>query len=162
MPQRSAGVLLHRRKSGALELFLVHPGGPFWAKKDEGAWSIPKGLIEGEEDPEVAARREFEEETGFAITAPLTELGAFRQPSGKIVIAFAAKGDCDVAAIRSNQFEMEWPPKSGRKANFPEVDRAAWFAPDVALAKILKGQRPIVEVLTQRLGKRAARGRAPL
>jgi predicted NUDIX family NTP pyrophosphohydrolase len=161
MPQRSAGIVLYRRPRGRLELLLVHPGGPFWAKKDDGAWSIPKGLIEDGEDPEVAARREFEEETGIAMTAPLTELGAFRQASGKIVVAFAAEGDCDPAAIRSNEFEMEWPPKSGRMAKFPEVDRAGWFAPAAALAKILKGQRPIVEVLTQHLGKRGAKGRAP-
>src|SRR5260221_11177139 len=108
MPQRSAGILLYRQPAGRLALFLVHPGGPFWAKKEDGAWSIPKGLIEGDENPELAARREFEEETGIAIAAPLTELGSFRQPSGKIVVAFAAEGDCDPSAIRSNDFEMEW------------------------------------------------------
>jgi predicted NUDIX family NTP pyrophosphohydrolase len=161
MPQRSAGILLYRGERKTLELFLVHPGGPFWAKKDDGAWSMPKGLIEDGEDPEVAARREFEEETGIALTGPLTELGSFRQPSGKIVVAFAAEGDCDPTAIRSNEFEIEWPPRSGRMAKFPEVDRAGWFESAAALAKILKGQRPIVEVLTQRLGKRDAKGRAP-
>ncbi len=159
MPQRSAGILLYHVASGGLEVFLVHPGGPFWAKKDEGAWSIAKGLLDEGEDAEAAARREFEEETGVAIAQPLTELGSFRQPSGKIIIAFAAQGDCDPATIRSNDFEMEWPPKSGRMAKFPEVDRAGWFAPEVALAKIVKGQRPIVEVLTQGLGKRGAKGR---
>jgi predicted NUDIX family NTP pyrophosphohydrolase len=151
--------LLYRQTERGLEVLLVHPGGPFWVKKDEGAWSIPKGFVEDGEALDVAARREFEEETGVAITAPLSELGAFRQPSGKTVIAFAAEGDCDAAAIRSNEFEMEWPPKSGRMARFPEVDRAGWFAPDAALVKILKGQRPIVEVLTQRLGTKAAKGR---
>jgi predicted NUDIX family NTP pyrophosphohydrolase len=158
MVQRSAGILLHRGKGRALEVFLVHPGGPFWAKKDEGAWSIPKGLVEEGEDLQVAARREFEEETGVAVTAPLIELGAFRQPSGKIVIAFGAKGDCDAAAIRSNDFEMEWPPKSGKMGRFPEVDRAGWFAPEVAVTKILKGQVPIVQVLTQRLGTKGKTG----
>jgi predicted NUDIX family NTP pyrophosphohydrolase len=160
MAERSAGILLYRRKKAALELFLVHPGGPFWTKKDDGAWSIPKGLVESGEELEAAARREFEEETGVRVTAPLVELGSFRQPSGKTVIAFAAEGDCDAAAIRSNDFEMEWPPKSGRMGRFPEVDRAGWFSPAVALVKILKGQRPIVEVLTQRLGTTAAKGRS--
>jgi predicted NUDIX family NTP pyrophosphohydrolase len=160
MSQRSAGVLLYRRGARAVELFLVHPGGPFWAKKDEGAWTIPKGLIEEGEDSQAAARREFEEETGSGVTVPLIELGAFRQPSGKTIIAFAAEGDCDAAAIHSNEFEMEWPPKSGRMARFPEVDRAGWFSPEAALVKILKGQRPIVEVLTQRLGTNAAKGRS--
>ena len=160
MSQRSAGIPLYRVASGGLEVFLVHPGGPFWAKKDEGAWSIAKGLLDEGEDAQAAARREFEEETGVAITRPLTELGSFRQPSGKIISAFAVQGDCDAAAIRSNNFEMEWPPKSGRMAKFPEVDRAGWFAPEAALAKIVKGQRPIVEVLTQALGKRGAKGSA--
>ena len=159
MAQRSAGILLYRRKGRSLELFLVHPGGPFWAKKDDGAWTIPKGLIEEGEEPQAAARREFEEETGVAVTVPLAELGAFRQPSGKIVIAYAAEGDCDATAIRSNEFEMEWPPKSGRMAKFPEVDRADWFSPEAALGKILKGQRAIVEVLTQHLGRKAQKGR---
>lgn len=158
MAQRSAGILLYRRRSSALELFLIHPGGPFWAKKDDGAWSIPKGLIEEDEDIEVAARREFAEETGTRITAALMELGAFRQPSGKTVVAFGAEGDLDASAIQSNEFEMEWPPKSGRLGRFPEADRAAWFSPEVAIVKILKGQRPIVEVLTQRLGRKTAKG----
>lgn len=160
MSLRSAGILLYRRPTQALEVFLVHPGGPFWAKKDDGAWSIAKGLVDEGEALEAAARREFEEETGVRIDAPLIELGAFRQPSGKIVVAFAAEGDCDADAIRSNEFEMEWPPKSGRMGRFPEVDRAGWFSPEVALVKILKGQRPIVQVLTQRLGTKAAKGRS--
>ncbi|MBI1209875.1 MAG: NUDIX domain-containing protein [Alphaproteobacteria bacterium] len=160
MSERSAGILLYRGAPTALEVFLVHPGGPFWANKDEGAWSIPKGLVEDDENLEAAARREFEEETGVKISARLSELGSFRQPSRKIVIAFAAEGDLDAAAIRSNEFVMEWPPKSGRLRRFPEVDRAGWFTPDVAMAKILKGQRPIVEVLTQRLGTKAAKGRS--
>jgi len=160
MSQRSAGILLYRGAPKALEVFLVHPGGPFWAKKDDGAWSIPKGLVEEGEDLQAAARRELEEETGVRVTTPLVELGAFRQPSGKIVIAFAAEGDCDAAAIRSNEFEMEWPPISGRMGRFPEVDRAGWFTPEVALIKILKGQQPIVQVLTQRLGTKGQKGRS--
>jgi len=158
MSQRSAGILLYRRATAVLEVLLVHPGGPFWAKKDDGAWSIPKGLVEEGEALEAAARREFAEETGVRITVPLTELGAFRQPSGKTIIAFAAEGDCDPAAIHSNAFEMEWPPKSGRMSRFPEVDRAGWFSPERALEKILKGQQPIVQVLTQRLGTKAQKG----
>jgi predicted NUDIX family NTP pyrophosphohydrolase len=150
MAQRSAGILLYRRNGGGLELLLVHPGGPFWTKKDEGAWTIPKGMIEEGEDAEVAARREFEEETGVAVTAPLVELGAFRQPSSKIVIAFAGEGDCDADTIHSNEFEMEWPPKSGRVSRFPEVDRAGWFSPADAKRKILKGQLPIIEALLHR------------
>lgn len=160
MPQRSAGILLYRGLGQTLEVFLVHPGGPFWAKKDDGAWSIPKGVIEEGEDAERAARREFKEETAIAVSAPLTELGSYRQPSGKIIVAYAAKGDCDAGAISSNLFEMEWPPKSGRMAKFPEVDRAGWFTPTVALEKIIAGQRPIVEVLIHRLGTKAAKGRA--
>ena len=160
MPQRSAGILMYRVGSVGLEVFLVHPGGPLWAKKDGGAWSIAKGLIDEGEDAEAAARREFEEETGVAITQPVVELGSFRQPSGKIIIAFGAQGDSDPAVIRSSDVELEWPPKSGRMAKFPEVDRAGWFAPEAALAKIVKGQRPIVEVLTQALGKRGAKGSA--
>jgi predicted NUDIX family NTP pyrophosphohydrolase len=161
MAERSAGILLYRGRGKSLEFFLVHPGGPFWAKKDDGSWSIPKGLMEEGEDAEAAARREFEEETGVKLTEALVELGAFRQPSGKIVVAFAAEGNCDAAVIRSNMFEMEWPPRSGRTAAFPEIDRAGWFKPEIALAKILKGQRPIVQVLTQRLGKTATKGRRP-
>jgi predicted NUDIX family NTP pyrophosphohydrolase len=160
MPQRSAGILLYRGAPRALEVFLVHPGGPFWAKKDDGAWSIPKGLVEDGEDLQATARREFEEETGVRVTAPLTKLGAFRQPSGKTVIAFAAEGDCDAAVVRSNEFEMEWPPKSGKMGRFPEIDRAGWFSPEAALTKILKGQQPIVQVLTQRLGTKAKKGRS--
>jgi len=148
----SAGILLYRHRPGGPEVFLVHPGGPFWAKKDDGAWSIPKGVCDAGEDPEVAARREFREETGTVIGAPLVPLGAFRQPGGKIVIAFAAEGDIDPASLKSNAFTMEWPPRSGRIADFPEVDRAGWFDADVAARKILKGQRPILDALHARLG----------
>lgn len=151
MPVKSAGVMLFRRNADRIEVLLVHPGGPFWAKKDEGAWSIPKGLYAPEEIPEAAALREFEEETGVAIAAPLLTLGDFRQPGGKIVTAFAAEGDFDPASLRSNIFTMEWPPKSGRMADFPEVDRAAWFDPAAAARKILKGQRPILDALIAHL-----------
>jgi predicted NUDIX family NTP pyrophosphohydrolase len=151
MPIKSAGVILFRRRAEIPEVLLVHPGGPFWARKDEGAWSIPKGVYEPDEPAEVAARREFEEETGIAIDAPLTPLGEYRQPGGKIISAFAAEGDVDPASIRSNTFTMEWPPRSGRKAEFPEIDRAAWFDPATAARKILKGQRPILDTLFARL-----------
>ena len=152
MPQKSAGVLLFRRKGKRVELFLVHPGGPFWAKKDDGAWSIPKGLVDENEDEEAAARREFAEETGVELKGPMISLGAFKQSSSKIVQAWAVEGDCDAAAIRSNEFEMEWPPKSGRKAKFPEVDRAGWFDPEAAMVKITKGQQPIIAALRKHLG----------
>jgi predicted NUDIX family NTP pyrophosphohydrolase len=158
MAKTSAGVLAYRRQGRSFELFLVHPGGPFWAKKDDGAWTIPKGEYEANEDAEAAARREFEEETGVALTGGMKALGAFRQPSGKIVHAWAIERDIDTAAVRSNDFEMEWPPKSGKRARFPEVDRAGWFAPAEALVKIIKGQRPIVAALCKELGVGTAAG----
>jgi predicted NUDIX family NTP pyrophosphohydrolase len=151
MPARSAGVLLYRRGAAGLEVFLVHPGGPFWAKKDDAAWSIPKGLYEADEQPEAAARREFAEETGLALTIDLVPLGDFRQPGGKVVSAFAGESDLDPATVRSNTFTLEWPPRSGRTAEFPEVDRAGWFDPETAARKILKGQRPILDALRERL-----------
>jgi predicted NUDIX family NTP pyrophosphohydrolase len=151
MPRTSAGVLLYRRRAGTLEVLLVHPGGPFWQRKDDGAWSIPKGEFDATEPAEAAARREFEEETGMALTLPLVALPPVRQPGGKVVHAFAAEGDVDAAAIRSNTFEMEWPPRSGRRRAFPEVDRGAWFDVATALRKINAGQRAIVEALWQRL-----------
>jgi predicted NUDIX family NTP pyrophosphohydrolase len=151
VPKTSAGILLFRRRQDGVEVLLVHPGGPFWAKKDEGAWSIPKGETETNEDSAVAAKREFLEETGAMIEGALLELGTFRQPSGKIVAAFASEGDFDPATLQSNVFAMEWPPRSGKTTEFPEVDRAAWFNLDAALAKILKGQRPILAALRDRL-----------
>jgi predicted NUDIX family NTP pyrophosphohydrolase len=157
MPQRSAGLLLFREKAAGLEVLLVHPGGPFWAKKDAGAWSIPKGLIEEGEDPLAAARREFEEEVG--IPSPDGEaigLTPQRQPSGKIVSAWALRGDFDPAALKSGSFAMPWPPKSGKQQSFPEIDRAEWFTLDAAREKLLAGQRPFLEELERLLG--AGRG----
>ena len=138
--KRSAGILLFRNSSDGLQVLLVHPGGPFWAKKDAGSWSIPKGeYIEGE-DPLAAARREFAEETGIAVDGEFVPLGEVKQPGGKLVAAWALEGDLDVAAIRSNTFQLEWPPKSGRVREFPEVDAAAWLSIDAARGKLLKGQ----------------------
>jgi predicted NUDIX family NTP pyrophosphohydrolase len=145
--KQSAGILLYRRGARGPEVFLVHPGGPFWAKKDAGAWSIPKGEFAEDEDPLAAARREFSEETGLAIDGPFHALAPIKQKGGKIVHGFAVEGDCDAAAIRSNEFQMEWPPKSGRMQNFPEVDRAGWFGLDAAREKILASQAPLLDAL---------------
>ena len=146
MVQRSAGLLMFRRRD-TTEVLLVHPGGPFWAKKDDGAWSIPKGLFEEGEDALAAAKREFEEETGHVPRGAPIELGIFRQPSGKRIHAFALQSEFDLGTFRSNSFSMEWPPRSGRTAEFPEADRAGWFGRLDALKKITKGQRPIIEAL---------------
>lgn len=154
MAKQSAGILLYRRDGPDLQVFLVHPGGPFWKKKDDGAWTIPKGAVEAEEKPLAAAIREFGEETGFTVAGPFAELGAFRQPGGKTVLAWAAEGDADPACVRSNLFEMEWPPRSGRRASFPEIDRAGWFDPATARRKILKGQVPILDALAAHLTDR--------
>jgi predicted NUDIX family NTP pyrophosphohydrolase len=144
----SAGLLLHRGTGEALEVLLVHPGGPFWARKDEGAWSIPKGeYLEGE-DPLAAARREFDEELGTPPPeGPLVDLGEVRQAGGKRVVAWALGGDLDVDEITSNTFEMVWPPRSGRLQSFPEIDRAGWFSVDDARVKLLSGQRPFLDRL---------------
>jgi predicted NUDIX family NTP pyrophosphohydrolase len=149
MVQHSAGLLMFRRRE-TIEVLLVHPGGPFWAKKDDGAWSIPKGLFEDGEDALAAAMREFEEETGHAPAGAPIELGIFRQPSDKRIHAFALESEFDLGTFRSNSFSMEWPPRSGRTAEFPEADRAGWFGRTDALVKITKGQRPIVEALFKR------------
>ena len=151
MPKRSAGILLYRRAAAGLEVFLVHPGGPFWAKKDEGAWGIPKGECRPGEDALAAARREFAEETGLRLEGEFVALGSFRQSSAKTVEVWAVEGDADPTRLESNAFTMEWPPKSGRMQDFPEVDRGAWFAPQEAARKILKGQVPILEALCSRL-----------
>jgi predicted NUDIX family NTP pyrophosphohydrolase len=154
MAKRSAGILMYRGEGAALELLLVHPGGPFWAKKDAGAWSIPKGeYIEGE-DPLSVAKREFEEELGSPPPeGEFLPLGELVQPSRKVVTAFAIQGDFDPASLKSNLFELEWPPKSGRMQSFPEVDRAAWFAPGEARVKIQKGQAPFIDRVLERLGR---------
>jgi predicted NUDIX family NTP pyrophosphohydrolase len=150
--KQSAGLLVYRRKAGALEIFLVHPGGPFWAKKDAGAWSIPKGEFAEDEEKLIAARREFREETGLALDGAFLELAPVKQTGGKLVFAWAIEQDLDASAIRSNTFAMEWPPKSGQTKEFPEIDWAAWFAWPLALDKILKGQRPLILQLLARLG----------
>jgi predicted NUDIX family NTP pyrophosphohydrolase len=150
MPQRSAGILLFRRTKGQAEVLLIHPGGPFWAKKDDGAWSMPKGLYEAGEDVLDAARREFLEETGNVPSGILIPLGEFRLGS-KILIAFALEGDFDLGNFRSNSFTMEWPPKSGRTQEFPEADRAGWFTLAEARRKILKGQLSVLDALSRHL-----------
>jgi len=150
--RQSAGILVYRHRAGALEIFLVHPGGPFWAKKDAGAWSIPKGEFGEDEEKLAAARREFHEETGFALDGVFVELTPVKQSGGKQVFAWAIEHDLDAAAVRSNSFSMEWPPRSGRMQEFPEIDRAAWFDLPLALIKILKGQQPLVLQLLARLG----------
>ncbi len=153
MPKRlSAGLLMFREGVSGLEVLLVHPGGPFWVKKDDGAWSIPKGELEEGEDPLEAARREFREETGMeAPTSKLIPLEPLRQPSGKMVQAWAVRGDFDPEALRSNTFSIEWPPKSGKQQDFPEVDRAAWMPIPLAKRKILKGQLPFLFQLEEKL-----------
>ncbi len=151
MPKTSAGVLLFRKRPRGVEVLLVHPGGPFWARKDEGAWSIPKGEAEPEEDLLATARREFFEETGAAVEGAFLDLGSHRQPGGKIVAAWAVEGDFDPASLTSGTFAMEWPPRSGKTAHFPEVDKAGWFDLETAATKILQGQRPILSALAGRL-----------
>lgn len=153
MPRQSAGLLMFRQRAGGLEVFLVHPGGPFWAKKDQGAWSIPKGEYQPDEDPLVAARREFAEETGIVPEGDFVALTPLRQRSGKIVRAFAFEGDCDAQAIRSNTFVIEWPPRSGRQQEFPEVDRAGWFTVEEARERLLSGQVGIIEELERLLAR---------
>jgi predicted NUDIX family NTP pyrophosphohydrolase len=152
MPQLSAGILMYRLTAAGPQVLLVHPGGPFWAKKDDGAWSIPKGLYEADEDPLVAAKREFEEETGCVPEGKLVPLGDFK-PGSKLLTVYALAGDFDLAAFRSNSFSMEWPPKSGRMTDFPEADRAGWFGMDEARRKILKGQLPILAALLKHIGE---------
>ena len=137
---------------------LVHPGGPFWAKKDAGAWSIPKGLINEGEDSLAAARREFQEETGMATAGECLDLGRYKQPGGKTIAAFAHEGDFDPASLRSNAFSIEWPPHSARTAEFPEVDKAAWYSIEEAMEKATRGQRPIIAALADMLGVSAPEG----
>jgi len=155
----SAGVLLYRAREGTVHVLLVHPGGPFWARKDEGAWSIPKGEFDATEPASAAARREFAEETGVTLKGELVALAPVRQPSGKVIHPFAVAGDLDPASIASNTFELEWPPRSRRMQSFPEIDRAAWFTLEEARRKIIKGQRPILDDFVARL--KAGREREP-
>src|SRR5262245_21676007 len=148
MPKKSAGLLVFRSvASGALEVFLVHPGGPFWARKDDGSWSIPKGEFGDDEDPLTAAKREFHEETGLQIAGEFHPLAPVRQPGGKLVHAWAVEADVDPGAVRSNVFSIEWPRQSGEHKEFPEIDRAEWFPIAVARRKLLKGQLPLIDQL---------------
>ena len=154
MPKLSAGLLVHRRRGPGVEILLVHPGGPFWKNRDEGAWSIPKGEHEPGDDPLRIAVREFEEELGVGPpdVTDAVPLGELRQPSGKRVTAWAVEGDVNVAEVRSNTFETEWPPRSGKTYAFPEVDRAGWFDLDTARRRLLRGQVGFVERLVEMLG----------
>ena len=146
---RSAGLLLHRNRRGRLEVLLVHPGGPYWQGRDDGAWMIPKGLVEPGEEPLACALREFGEELGIRPEGAPRPLARIRQAGGKYVEAFALEGDLDPASIVSNSFELEWPPRSGRIQSYPEVDRAAWFAIEEARTKILPSQLPLLDALAE-------------
>ena len=151
MAKRSAGLLMYRRTGRELEVFLVHPGGPFWAAKDAGAWTVPKGEYVDGEEPLEAAKREFAEETGFAASGEFIDLGTVRQTSGKIVNAWAFEGDCEPEKLVSNFCEIEWPPRSGKKMEIPEVDRGAWFTLDGARRAILKSQQEFLNVLAAKV-----------
>jgi len=153
----SAGLLLFRRPGGRLEVFLAHPGGPFWASKDAGAWTIPKGLVEPGEDPLAAARREFEEETGLRPAGPFLPLGSVRQKAGKVVHAWAWEGDADPQTVTSNTMSVEWPPGSGRRVTFPEVDRCAWFDPAAARSKLNPAQAEFIDRLEVALAEPRAK-----
>jgi predicted NUDIX family NTP pyrophosphohydrolase len=152
MTTTSAGILMYHQGDAGVVVLLVHPGGPFWRKRDLGAWSMPKGEMDAGEDPEAAARREFAEELGFEAKGPLQPLGQVRQNSKKLVQAYALEGDLDIDSIRSNEIAIEWPPRSGRIIHVPEIDRAAWFALPLAREKIIPGQRPLLDRL-EALGK---------
>lgn len=156
MPKTSAGVLMFRKSPAGVEVLLVHPGGPYWRNKDEGAWTIPKGEVSAGEEPLAAARRELEEETGLRPEGPFTPLGPVKQKGGKLVLAWICEGDCDRAALRSNTFTMEWPPRSGRMAEFPEVDGADFFGLDAARKKINAGQIPLLDELQKIFERRQA------
>lgn len=153
MPAASAGILLYRRAASGTDVLLGHPGGPFWRRRDLGAWTVPKGEVTHGEEPEQAARREFEEELGAPATGPLQPLGRVRQRGGKFVDAYALEGEFDPAALRSNVFEIEWPPRSGRIAAFPELDRVAWFAVPEARQRILPSQSTFLDRLEDLLAR---------
>ena len=147
MAKKSAGLLLFRQRGTDVEVLLVHPGGPLWAKKDDGAWSIPKGELDDNEEPIAAAVRECQEELGALVSGEFLPLTPLKQPSGKLVLAWAVQADFEPQALHSNTFQMEWPPRSGQRQDFPEIDRAAWFSPEVARQKILTGQAPLIDQL---------------
>jgi predicted NUDIX family NTP pyrophosphohydrolase len=149
MPKQAAGILMYRRGALGLEVLLAHPGGPLWARKDAGSWTMPKGQFTDGELPLDAARREFEEEMGTAPTGNFQPLGTVKQPSGKVIHAWAAESDFDASTVKSNLFSMEWPPRSGRMGEFPEVDRAGWFPIEEAREKIIKGQAPFLARLLE-------------
>jgi predicted NUDIX family NTP pyrophosphohydrolase len=151
MPKKSAGILVYRKTKEEYEILLVHPGGPFWAKKDMNSWSIPKGEFEDDEEPLAAAKREFEEETGFKIEGEFIELNPVKQPGGKLIYSWSVEGDINASEVKSNLFKMEWPPRSGAFKEFPEIDRAEWFSFKTAKQKIITGQIPIVENLRNKL-----------
>ena len=151
MPKGGAGLLMYRRSRGTLEVLLVHPGGPFWEKKDLGSWSIPKGEYEASEEALAAATREFQEETGLVAGGPFTALTSIRQEGGKLVQAWAFEGDCDAESLKSTTFSLEWPPNSGRRREFPEVDRAGWFSIEEARRKILPAQADLLDELAARM-----------
>ena len=161
MSKKSAGLLLYRETTEGVEVLLVHPGGPFWAKKDDGSWSIPKGEFADDEEPLSAAKREFEEEMGIPPAGDFLPLEPLRQPSGKLVFAWALCSDFDPARLKSNLFSMEWPPKSGQQQQFPEVDRAAWFGVESARRKILKGQAPFLDQFLKRVQGAEGDARSP-
>ena len=150
--------MMYRRGASGVEVLLIHPGGPYWAGKDVAAWSIPKGEYEAGEEPLDAARREFAEETSFAAVGPFMELGEIRQPSGKVVTAWAFEGDCDPGQMKSNFCEIEWPPRSGRKMEIPEADRCAWFGVEEARGRIFRGQEELLDRLQNRLVERLGAG----
>src|ERR1019366_3599375 len=151
MPKQSAGIMLYRRRNSGLEVFLVHPDGPLWAKKDFGTWSIPKGEYFAKEEPVEAAKREFEEETGFALDGNFIEMGDLKQSGGKIVTAWAIEDDCDPQKLKSNTFMMEWPPRSGWQIEVPEVDRGCWYPIKDARRRLLAGQRGFLDRLLERI-----------
>jgi predicted NUDIX family NTP pyrophosphohydrolase len=150
-PKQSAGLLMYRRVVSRVEVFLVHAGGPFWAKKDRGAWTIPKGEYEADEEPLAAAQREFQEETGFVVSGSFIELGSIRQRSGKLVVAWAVEGDCNPAQLTSNTCVIEWPPRSGKRLEIPEIDRGLWFSAHDARTYIRPEQIPLLEALDRQL-----------
>lgn len=151
MPQKSAGIVLYRIQNNSIEVFLVHPGGPYWSKKDDGAWSIPKGEFDENEEPLAAAKREFQEETGINISGEFIQLNPVKQKGGKMVYAWAVEGDIDPEKIKSNSFEIEWPPRSGKMKSFPEIDKAAWFHLSEAQKKIIEAQSALIKELESKI-----------